>query len=64
MSIIVAFVALVELTLENLGLLFLLSCSRLLPLMSFLCEGVWVLDLMGWGPIGLDDGEGLDSEAL
>ena len=40
-----------ELTLENLGLLYRL---RLLPLMSFLFEGIYVLDLLGWG-----DGEGL-----
>jgi len=41
------------------GSLFLLSCSRLLLLMSSLCDGVWVLDLLGW-----EDGEGLDTEIL
>jgi len=35
----------VELTLEGSGPLFLLSRLRLLPLMSSLGEGVWVVDL-------------------
>ena len=49
MSMTLTFVALsCEQTLEELGTLFLLSGSRLLPLMSSLCEGVWVLDLWGW----------------
>ena len=60
MSITLAFVTLSYGTnLEELGPLFLLSRSKLLPLMSSLCEGVWVLDLRGW-----EDGEGLGTEVL
>ena len=60
MSITLTFVDLVvELTLKNSGLLFLLFCSRLLRLMSFLCEEIWVLDLLDWR-----NREGLDIKAL
>jgi len=49
----------VEITLEDLGPLFPLSCSRFFPLVSSLCERVWVLDLFGW-----EDGKGLDTETI
>ena len=48
-----------ELTFENLGPLFLLSRSRILPLMLFLYEAVWVLDLLG-----SEDRKDLNTEAL
>jgi len=60
MFITLAFVALGCRTIfEGIRVLVSVASSRLLPLMSSLCEGVWVLDL--WG---LEGREGLGTEVL
>jgi len=60
MSIILAFVALsCGAKFGGLGALVSVILFKILPLMSSLYEGVWVLDLLIWGY-----GEDLDIEAL
>jgi len=49
----------VELTLEDWGALVSVVLFKILALNIILCEGVWILGLLGW-----KDGEGLDTEAL